>query len=486
MGFQIQPRELEIPETDPFANDKLGRREPAQILTRLVRSLDGPCVIAIDAAWGKGKTTFLKMWARHLRNEGCPVVEFNAWETDFAVDPFVALTDELIQEVRSYGASQDTMLDEFKSAAGKVLRQAGLEAVKVAATSLAGPTAGKTVASLLDSLVEERMSEYAKSKEAMSDFRASLRQLATELREDDKAQRPLVVVIDELDRGRPTYAIALLETAKHLFSVDGVVFALGINRAELEHSVNAVYGANFDGAGYLRRFFDIDFHLPEADRRTFIDTWLSELHIEKQFQATSDHPVSNDPKVVGQLLVDFFGSADLSLRTVEQSLHRLGLVLATLPSGSATWATTATFALILRTLEPDLYHRLAHGQATDEEVATSMFGRMAEDYRHRTAGHILEFEILRASAEEKLMQGLRWHEVQSPLLAKYKELTMGYEKGSINESPETNRAFNIINWTEHDESRWLRTRRVPMFKNSYERLELLSTDLLAGDEISAQ
>ena len=136
MGFQIQPRKLDVPETDPFANDKLDRKEPAEILTRLIHSFDGPCVIAIDAGWGKGKTTFLQMWAQHLRNQCFPVVEFNAWETDFADDSFLALTDELIEEIRSCGGSNGTTLDDFKSAAGKVRRQAGIELIQSAAASL--------------------------------------------------------------------------------------------------------------------------------------------------------------------------------------------------------------------------------------------------------------------------------------------------------------------------------------------------------------
>ena len=99
MGFRIQPREIEVPEEDPFRNDLLERKEPAEILTHLVGSIEGPCVIAVDAAWGTGKTTFLRLWARHLRNEGFSVVEFNAWETDFSVDPFVALSTEVTENL---------------------------------------------------------------------------------------------------------------------------------------------------------------------------------------------------------------------------------------------------------------------------------------------------------------------------------------------------------------------------------------------------
>ena len=50
-------------------------------------------------------------------------------------------------------------------------------------------------------------------------------------------------MIDELDRCRPSYAIALLEVAKHLFAVDNVVFVLAVNRAGLVHSVKALYGS---------------------------------------------------------------------------------------------------------------------------------------------------------------------------------------------------------------------------------------------------
>ena len=138
MGFQIQPGNVDVPESNPFANDKLGRKEPAEILTRLVCSFDGPCVIAIDAAWGKGKTTFLQMWTQHLRNEGCPVVDFNAWETDFSDNPLLALTDELIEELGSLQSSNVKLLEDVKTTAKKVLRRAAIEAVQgVAASSLA-------------------------------------------------------------------------------------------------------------------------------------------------------------------------------------------------------------------------------------------------------------------------------------------------------------------------------------------------------------
>ena len=109
MGIRIQPKEIEVPEDDPFRHDLLGRKEPVEILTHLVGNLEGPCVLALDAAWGTGKTTFLRIWAQHLRIEGFPVVEFNAWETDFSGEPFVALSTELTEGLDEYTITDKTL-----------------------------------------------------------------------------------------------------------------------------------------------------------------------------------------------------------------------------------------------------------------------------------------------------------------------------------------------------------------------------------------
>ena len=119
MRFRIQSLDLEIPEDDPFKNDLLGRREPIYALTNIIGSIDGPCVLAVDSAWGMGKTTFLNMWAQYLRNEGFPVVKFNAWETDFAGEPFVALSEEITDGLVEYDGGQQT--GNLRVAATRVL-----------------------------------------------------------------------------------------------------------------------------------------------------------------------------------------------------------------------------------------------------------------------------------------------------------------------------------------------------------------------------
>ena len=60
-------KEFEITDRDdPFKDDKLGRKQYAEALTDVVEAYKGGAVIALNGAWGTGKTTFLKMWKQHL------------------------------------------------------------------------------------------------------------------------------------------------------------------------------------------------------------------------------------------------------------------------------------------------------------------------------------------------------------------------------------------------------------------------------------
>ena len=65
-------------------------------------------MLAIDAKWGMGKTTFLSMWELALKERGFRVVMFNTWQTDFANEPFLALSEELRETLEQLGIGRAT------------------------------------------------------------------------------------------------------------------------------------------------------------------------------------------------------------------------------------------------------------------------------------------------------------------------------------------------------------------------------------------
>lgn len=477
MGIRIQPREIEVPEDDPFKNDLLGRRESVEVLTHMVGSLEGPCVLAVDAAWGNGKTTFLRIWAQYLRKQDFPIVTFNAWETDFSGDPFVALSTELTDGLQEYAdKSIAQKVDDTKKCAKEVLRRAIPGAVRLATAGILdiNPLLEKEVGNALASYAEERLSAYQQAQESVIQFRDTLQGMADAVSKS-KGGRPLIVMIDELDRCRPSYAVELLEVAKHLFTVDHIVFVLAVNRSELAHSIRALYGNDFDAQGYLRRFFDVDFRLPKPEREAFINQMLATIRIDDYFERTKDQAARQCVHAVQNLLQGFFYAPDLSLRRIAQAIHRLGLVFASLRSDQLSFALTAVVLLILRTIDSDFYHEFVSGDATDLEVVDKVFNRPGtETLQQKHEGWFFEATIICGAQEEVLS---RSEPINSPLLERYKSLVNSEPSDNALHDPNRRRANGVNNLVERI-GKGIEWGDPIGFRHSIQRIELLSANLI--------
>lgn len=490
MGIRIQPREIDIPEGDPFRNDLLSRKEPAEVLTHLVGSIEGPCVLAVDAPWGAGKTTFLHLWARHLRNNGFPVVDFNAWQTDHSGDPFIALSSELMEGLRGFMATAGRTVEDIKAAATEVLRHAipGLVRFATAGAFNVDQLSEREIGRFLASYASDRFARHRAGQQSMEKFKAALRDTAKDVSRS-KGDRPLIVMIDELDRCRPTYAVELLEVAKHLFAVHGVVFVLAVNRSELAHSIRALYGDEFNAEGYLHRFFDVDFRLPDPERRPFVDAMLDSMQIDAHVQRTRDHEARGEEQSVRKLLTRFLGASDIGLREIAQTIHRLGLVFASLRANQKWFFTTMVVALILRTLDSNLYYRFARGEASDLEVVDRVFERVGGQSLRRTQEGIIFESTIVASVMDMADDDYLDNPFTTPLMEKYRKIMKTHQeqdskrdssekKGSRRRDSEYEHASFIVAQVEAAARRKAFNGFSVGFLYSVQRIELLSKGLI--------
>lgn len=290
-----------------WADDLFSRKLEAEHLIAYIESVAGRPIlrqdkraytIAIDAGYGGGKSFFLRRLAEHL-SLNHPVAFVDAWADDLTDEPLTALVATLKQALDPLVAAPDvrSRLSDFLTKTGKVAkivgwgvlrRGAGLlltgKAVDAAEDVLADSSedmrdaindglteAGQgTVDDAIVAvksvtghrLMEERVTAFENGKAAVRQMKESLEAIVTSL-DGVTLYPPIIIVIDELDRCRPTYAIRLLEEIKHLFDVPGIVFVLAIHTEQLAHSVSGVYGSNFDGRAYLRRFIDRRYSLEE-------------------------------------------------------------------------------------------------------------------------------------------------------------------------------------------------------------------------------
>ena len=88
-----------------------------------------------------------------------------------------------------------------------------------------------------------------------------------------------------------------------------------------------------------------------------------------------------------RLLRAFFSLPVLSLRDIEQALHRLGILLASLKSNILSHGLSGVFLLILRTLDQSAYNHLINGTASDKQIIDKVFNIPAMSILRRSSEH---------------------------------------------------------------------------------------------------
>ena len=338
-----------------------------------------------------------------------------------------------------------------------------------------GELMGSEIGKLIESYGKARFSAYTEARDSVKSFRKNLKALAKKVSEEHD-NNPALIMIDELDRCRPSYAVELLEVAKHLFSVDRIIFVLAVNRAELSHSVKALYGQDFDANGYLKRFIDIDFLLPTPNRDHFIADVLDRTNIDHYFKRTKDpEAVRGGKQFIETLLCSNFQTNTISLRQISQAIHRIGLVLASLPDNKKAllWATAV--AVIVRTMDEDLYHRFRMGKATDMEVVDKIFPGKENSIQLK--------ELQRRQCEIAIMLGYQELSGQpSPLLQRYLDLKTSEDPE--NDASRVYREHVELVVDQMDRVRQAFDFRGAGFRFAISRIELFS-DELKGEPDSA-
>lgn len=376
--------ELLIDPKNPFKEDCLHRQDIAENLTQLVRTITQPFVLSINAPWGMGKTTFIKMWQAKLQNEGHPCIYFNAWETDFSADPLISFIGEIESHIetnvllpdnkselkKQFNKLKKIGADVLKKATPLVLRLGTAGAInnidEVKALLSFDPSAGKTVADFMAKLSEEKIKNYKGEKRAIKNFKENLQKLASIISTDSRLKPPLLFFIDELDRCRPSYAIELLEKIKHMFNVDGIVFILALDRQQLAHSVKSLYGAGMDAEGYLRRFIDLDFQLPIPSPEDYCLYLSQKFNFDEIFGRR--HDGQDEKKSILIIFSRLSEAFRLTLRVQEQCFTQLNIILRTTARDHHLYPYFFPFLIALKASDSFLYQRFVDQEITPKQV----------------------------------------------------------------------------------------------------------------------
>jgi hypothetical protein len=362
--MQIRHNKPEIPPDDPFKNDALGRKDLEPPLTQFVTQASGSFVLALDASWGSGKTTFLEMWKVKLSQAGHACLYLNAWQNDFAQDPLIAIIGELTKAIEDFakqsGETESALKEQmektrqFAQSLLKRLLPLGLKIFTHGLLDIKEAAIEKAIVDATSSAGEDLIKNYEKGKSEIENFREAIGDLASQVASLNPSAK-VVIIIDELDRCRPTYAIELLERIKHLFDVSGVVFILGIDRSQLNHSIRSLYGSEFDATGYLRRFIDLDYRLPEPQAGDYCDYLFKYFGINELMQIKSNRNSGYEIDLLKCSLGGLMSAAKMSLRVQEQTISRLRIVIQTIPRHEPVYGNILSLLLFLKEWNTNMY-----------------------------------------------------------------------------------------------------------------------------------
>jgi hypothetical protein len=427
-----------------WEGDRLDREAEAAQLATFLRNRSAEFVkrkeprafvLNIDARWGDGKTFFLTRLRDQLADQGHIAVYVDAWGDDFAEDPLTAVMAAIDDEVLTRLPRRSPAAKLWKqttASAGKVSRLVA-KGVAMRALSLAltsgvatavdaawqdageqaegrsrGDRAGSAVAKeavtaferVLDERAEESIDVFRGQKKSLRTFRETLSSFIIETEKLRGVAPPFFVLIDELDRCRPLYAIAMLERVKHLFDTPHVVFVIATDSGQLRHSVGAIYGSGFASDRYLRRFFDRTYVFAKPGLNEFVAQLLRGYPLDDDILSS---PFDDEHH---SFISDFFTSIDLDLRSTGQIFEMLRTV-------ASSWNSDARIQLVLMLPLLVGFHQDPSNLTNRKSIRSyldQMHLPMRLSYR---SGDVFKHQMNHVSVKE-LAQAV-WDDAQRPL-----------------------------------------------------------------------
>lgn len=355
----IRHNQIEIITGQPFSNCKLGRQKYANVLTRIIDAYPNGFVLAINNKWGTGKTTFVKMWEQELKDNNYQTVYFNAWENDFENNPLTALMGEL--KTLTTKSNEPKFKKALKNAAA-ISKHLIPTLVKSLADNYINTENFKDaivdVSKGITDIFEKDVNDYSERKKSIFEFRKSL----SEFIANTNNGKPLVFIVDELDRCRPNYAVSILEQIKHFFSVPNIVFVLSIDKTQLGNAIRGVYGSDkIDSDEYLRRFIDIEYSIPEPEKGLYYKYLYNYFDFEDFFNSVKRREyrdLTSDSNHFLEMSEILFGDASISLRQQEKIFSIARLALRSFQANSYVIPEVYIFLSYIKIINGDLYNHI--------------------------------------------------------------------------------------------------------------------------------
>jgi hypothetical protein len=232
-----------LPTDNPIRNakdDAIGRAPAAEAFANHVLALEVSqgVVVGVLGPWGSGKTSFINLARDHFAT-GATVLDFNPWMFSGAEQLVESFFIEISAQLKARPGLEEIGADLANY--GEAFSGLGWLPVVGPWVQLGG-RATKFVATLL-----RRRSEGSGGRR---------RKLETELA---KLSRPIVVVLDDIDRLSTSEIRDVFKLVRLTANFPNIIYVLAFDRVRVEH---ALAEQNIPGRDYLEKILQIAVDLP--------------------------------------------------------------------------------------------------------------------------------------------------------------------------------------------------------------------------------
>ena len=421
--MRLTPLPRDPAEYDGFKNgDLFGYKAFGDRLTTIVTSVDHSTVIMLDGAWGSGKSTFIHQWKAVLSANGHQVIVFDAFKNDHQDEPFFALATEIYEHIRKNSPRHAGTFRNRAAAVGWFAWSLGTRfAVKFATMrhlsygdlKAADQYRKKKRPSKLDAEnlnleniiiegLEERIDQSISKQNSVRNLQQILEESIRHIRQNIRLKRnttdssvkgsqKLVLIVDELDRCMPIFALRLLESVKHVFSIKEMCFVIVTHVQRLEETVESVYGIT-DGGSYLEKFYDVRVKLPltgekpsHEKRKTYLTYLLETMDIAAYGESLHTN--------ISSTLLPICHMHNVELRSLEKIVTNVALFILCGTNTSSTTIPVISAVSAMRVLDVELYRKVRDREVEYQDIERFMrftdwpmgwnrkYGRLVEYWR---------------------------------------------------------------------------------------------------------
>lgn len=244
--FRLNKETFKEYEKDPFLDCFESTKQFAQALKLDIETKETPHTLLLSADYGMGKTFFSTRFTQFLRNENFDVIYFSVWENDYMKEPFVAFSKAIVNYI--YNKFKTRRLQDninmhklflvIKEIIGAISLDIGIKSFFHIGVS-----------------GDKLINIFKKPVDPVLEFRRQLADFISKLK-----NKKLILIVDELDRCRPDYAMKTLECIKHFFDIEGLFVILPTNINALNNCTKSLYDFDVcnkqDKENYFRKFFN--------------------------------------------------------------------------------------------------------------------------------------------------------------------------------------------------------------------------------------